>query len=129
MSRLPPSRFPIHFLQESCRSSTYQTLSARILDFRQTCQILADQTFLAESDVSCKILAGKDISCKILGRILHDIVGNLKDNLQENVWNVLSHAWIKFQIIHFWFSFSRDCSTLVNISQLSCFCILQSDFR
>ena len=69
-----PSRTPIHFLQESCRSGTYQTLSARIFDFRQTCQILADQTFLADSDVSCKILAGHDISCKILGRILQDNV-------------------------------------------------------
>ena len=26
-----PSRTPIHFLQESCRSGRYQTLSARIL--------------------------------------------------------------------------------------------------
>ena len=26
-----PSRTPIHFLQESCRSGTFQTLSARIL--------------------------------------------------------------------------------------------------
>ena len=42
---------PIHFLQESCRSGTYQTLSARIFNlpnivyFRQICQIPADQTY------------------------------------------------------------------------------------
>ena len=60
-AKADPSRTPIHFLQESCRSGTYQTLRKNlpgILHFRQTCQIMADQTFLADSDVSCKILAG-----------------------------------------------------------------------
>ena len=89
-----PSRTPIHFLQESCRSGTYRTLSAwnnltSILHFRQTCQILSDQTFLADSEVFCKILVSPDISCKILGRILQD-----KEILHENVRNV---RWLFFQ--------------------------------
>ena len=56
-----PCRTRIHFLQESCRSGIYQTLSARIL---QVSQDLADQTFPADSDVSWKIF----------GRILQDNV-------------------------------------------------------
>ena len=54
---LVPSRTPIHFLQESCRSGTFQTLSARILQeswisdkpvrFLQIRHFLQIQTFLA----------------------------------------------------------------------------------
>ena len=52
-----PSRTPIHFLQESCRSGTFQTLSARILQeswisdkpvrFLQIKHFLQIETFLA----------------------------------------------------------------------------------
>ena len=87
--RIPQSNshtFLARILQKWYISDTIGKNLARILDFRQTCQILADQTFLADSDVSCKILASQDISCKILGRILQDNVWNLKDILQENVW-------------------------------------------
>ena len=63
-----PSRTPIHFSQESCRSLTNQTLSARIMQASyisdKTCQILADQTFPADSDDPCKFLASPYISCK-----------------------------------------------------------------
>ena len=86
------------------------------MDFRQTCQILADQTFLADWDVSCKILAGQDISCKILGRILQDNVWNLKDILQENVWNVreTTRLFSNFKpgICSNWMWMSRICSVL-----------------
>ena len=72
--------FLARILQKWYTSDTISKNLASILEFRQTCQILADQTFLADSDVSCKILAGQNISCKILG--LDKVI------LQENVWNV-----------------------------------------
>ena len=63
-----PSRTPIHFLQESCRSGIYQTLSARILQvpyisdklvrFWQIRHFLQIQTFLARFlDKSCKTMS------------------------------------------------------------------------
>ena len=55
---LYPNRTTMHFLQYSCRSGKYQILPARLLHFKQTYQILADQTVLTHSDVSCKIVAG-----------------------------------------------------------------------
>ena len=76
-TKLPQSNshtFLAKIFQKWYISDTICKNLARILDFRQTCQILADQTFLADGDVSCKILAGQDISCKILGRILQDNV-------------------------------------------------------
>ena len=54
--------FLARILQKWYISDTICKNLARILVFRQTCQILADQTFLADSDISCKILAGQDIS-------------------------------------------------------------------
>ena len=64
----PAERTPIHFLQESCRSGTYQTLSARILQvsyisdkpvrFWQIRHFLQIQTFLARFlDESCKTMS------------------------------------------------------------------------
>ena len=106
--------FLARILQKWYISDTICKNLARILDFRQTCQILADQTFLADWDVSCKILAGQDISCKILGRILQDNVWNLKDILQENVWNVreTTRLFSNFKpgICSNWMWMSRICS-------------------
>ena len=73
--RAPPGLTPIHFLQVFCRRYISDTICrnfASILDFSQTCQILVDQTYLADSDASCKILASQDFFCKFLGRILQD---------------------------------------------------------
>ena len=61
---------------------------ASILHFRQIFQILADQTFLVDSNVSRKILAGQDHSCTVLGRILQNNVPKLKKFLVEKVCNV-----------------------------------------
>ena len=106
--------FLARILQKWYISDTICKNLARILDFRQTCQSLADQTFLADWDVSCKILAGQDISCKILGRILQDNVWNLKDILQENVWNVreTTRLFSNFKpgICSNWMWMSRICS-------------------
>ena len=63
---------------------------AIISDFRQTCQILADQTFLADSDISYKILAGQDL-------FWTDNVWKLKHIQQKNVWNVLKTSRLFFQ--------------------------------
>ena len=90
--------FLARILQKWYISDTICKNLARILDFRQTCQILA----------------GQDISCKILGRILQDNVWNLKDILQENVWNVreTTRLFSNFKpgLCSNWMWMSRICS-------------------
>ena len=56
-----PSRTPIHFLQESCRSGTYQTLSARILQESWNSDKPADSR---RSGISCRFRRFVQDSCR-----------------------------------------------------------------
>ena len=77
-----------HFSFEPRFSETVYKNLASISHFRQTCQIMAGQTFLADSVVSCKIFACRDILSKNFARKRLKIEKKSAKNFREITENV-----------------------------------------